>query len=188
MRAPDVQPIAKPDPVIVMFWDVMRRFRGGKESQSDELAPFFDGVRKINTALGASSIVYHHDNRRGAYKGDTTVVGSVDVGYQLEPLKGDDPTAPVRTISFGITKPRGIQCRPFVYRMVREGIKTGDETLRYEYVREEQTGIKGSSSKPKPVAIDPRESAARRLYKPGMTAKALGKALRDEASRPATTR
>jgi AAA domain len=180
-----VQPVVDGDkPVIIIMWDVLRRFHAGKESQSDELAPVFEALTRINRELNATSILYHHDNRSGEYKGDTAILGSIDAGFQLVPARGDDPTASVRTLNFDITKPRGIGCRPFVYRMVRENVKTDDESIRFEFVREGQEEVskrRGKKVRTPSLALvgaGSRLEVARSVWTSGMSQNALGKALR----------
>src|ERR1041385_97011 len=179
LPTPQVQPVISSEPVILLFWDVMLRFHDGKESQSDELVRVFEGIRKINRELKATSILYHHDNRGGDYKGDSSVIGSVDVAFQLVPGKGDDPSAPERTLSFGITKPRGIHVRPFSYRLIQENPKTSTESLRFEYLRDEHVnGEKAEKRAAKVSKIEPIEAAARRLYGKHSTVRGLHAAMK----------
>ena len=163
---------------VLIVWDSMRQFRDGKESQSDDLAPVIKKLRRVNLDLGATSILYHHDNRGGNYRGDGSIIAGVDQEYHIVPAeKSDEQTDPIRTMHFKVPKPRGITLKPFVYRMVRENVDTPDEVIKFEYVRplvkhERQPRTRARKERPV-IAMDPAEAAARRLYAEGSTVRGL---------------
>jgi hypothetical protein len=186
---PDEQPIHEVK--VLLIWDSLRKLHDGKESASDELTPVLDGLRHVNRELDATSIVFHHNNRGGTIRGDASIEDAVDQRYHIKRVNSQ-ATDDVQFFNLFVGKPRAVALQPFRYRLVREHMSQGTETIRFEYVRplepDETEDRKSSSasrtarSAPSGAAAappaDPVMSNARAVWAPGMSQNTLSKALR----------
>jgi hypothetical protein len=180
---PSVQPDDEPisEPKVLILWDSLRKLHDGKESASDELKPVIDALRHVNNALDATSVLFHHNNRSGTMRGDASIEDAVDQSYHIKRQNGCKSTDAVQRFELLVEKPRGIPLQPFVYRMTRNDAHTEKEIIRFEYIRdlneadlEKQSGNESRSPSAANVTkVEPVMAAARKHWKPDMSARAL---------------
>jgi hypothetical protein len=175
---------------ILIIYDSARRIHKAEESKSDQMSGVSDALAKIERVAGATTIVLQHENRGGKFKGDTVIMDSAQQAYQLKcpPKKRLNP---VRDIAVKVEKNRGLTVKPFLTRFAWTGQETEAENIALSFIREmttdeadayaEESKRSGrvSSLVGMTAPVDPILVAARRVWLPGMSQRALGKAMRE---------
>jgi hypothetical protein len=165
---------------ILLIYDSARRIHNAKESDSKEMSEVNNALSAIERATGATSLVLLHENRRGEYKGDTSIIDSAQQAYQLtcERSKRHDP---VRDITVGVEKNRGLNVQPFIIKFAWTGQETADEKIRLSHGGD---APRDGDRKERPSRagrvlpdIDPILTAVRKQWTPGMSARALHETL-----------
>jgi hypothetical protein len=176
---------------ILVVYDSARTIHKAEESQSNQMSEVSDALAKIERVTGATTIVLQHENRNGGYKGDTVIMDSAQQAYQLKcpQRKRHDP---VRDIAVKVEKNRGLSVKPFLIRFAWTEQKTENEKIAFSFVREmttEEADAEESRRRTRPPSLvgvttpaDPILAAARRVWQPGISQRALGKAIRDSGT------
>jgi hypothetical protein len=174
---------------ILVIYDSARRIHKAEESQSNQMSEVSDALAKVERETGATTIVLQHENRNGGYKGDTVIMDSAQQAYQLKCPKSKRHN-PVRDITVRVEKNRGLSVRPFLARFAWTEQETEDENIALSFIRElttEEADADSEESRRRlttprlvgmTVPVDPILAAARSVWRPGMSQRALGKAIR----------
>lgn len=92
----------KPD-IIVM--DNRTDFYHGRESVNDDAADFNEFLKQLRS-LGPATIINHHSNKDGGYRGASSIIGPMDYVFNLATKEDTDNAITVKTEKnrFGIPK------------------------------------------------------------------------------------